>query len=203
MLDEFLSDFILLFAVIDPIGTLPVFFSVTSGNSPSEQRRIAFKAIAFATGILLFFLVVGEPLLNSMGVPLAAFQIAGGIVLFLVALSMIFGESKPESELSLPIEKPDPSIYPLAIPSIASPGAILAAVLLTRNDQFELSHQIGTAIAAIVVLAITLLLLLLGSRLFKYLGNSGSSLISRIMGLILASVAVSNVLEGLRVYFNI
>ena len=99
VIQTIVSDFVLLWAVIDPIGTVPVFISATSRLSREEQARIALRAAAIATGILLFFIIAGEAILAAMGVPVLAFQIAGGIVLFLFALTMIFGESKPESEM--------------------------------------------------------------------------------------------------------
>ena len=97
-LQAILSNFVLLWAVIDPIGTIPVFISATRNHTEADRRRIALRASAVAAGILLFFIVVGEAVLNAMGVPILAFQVSGGIVLFLFALTMIFGESKPEAE---------------------------------------------------------------------------------------------------------
>ena len=130
---EILTTFVLLRSVIDPIGTVPVFISSTQGKSREERSRIALIAASTAAGILLFFVVVGEFLLHAMGVPLLAFQIAGGIVLFLFALTMIFGEGKPANEMEAARSVQDTAIFPLATPSIASPGAMMAVVLLTEN----------------------------------------------------------------------
>ena len=118
---EIFGNLVLLFAVIDPIGTVPVFISATNGRTDTERLRIARIAAVVAAGILLFFTLVGEIALNAMGVPLLAFQISGGIVLFLFALTMIFGESKPESEEQDIRTSQDVAVFPLATPSIASP----------------------------------------------------------------------------------
>ena len=200
---DFLATFIFFFAVIDPIGTVPVFIGVTSQFDEHTKRKIAVISILVAGAILLFFLVAGEVILNAMDVPISAFQISGGIVLFLFALSMIFGESKPEEELKLTASHSETAIFPLAIPSIASPGAILAAVLMTENDRYGILEQAQTAVVIIAVLIIALVLMLGANFIHRFIGNSGASIVSRVMGLILASVAISNVLEGIKVYFSL
>ena len=108
---ELLNTFVLLWAVIDPIGTVPVFIAATRNRSDAERKKIALIAATSAAGILLFFVLVGEVLLQAVGVPLLAFKIAGGLVLFLFALTMIFGESKPESELKMMRSISDTAIY--------------------------------------------------------------------------------------------
>ena len=164
------------------------------------------KAVGIATGVLLFFLVVGQLLLEAMQIPLPAFQAAGGLVLLLFALTMIFGESKPEQETKLSEEishsdLADLAVYPLAIPSIASPGAMMAIVMLTDNHRYSLIDQGLTAAVMIVVLLITLLLLLGATHIQKWIGNVGAAIISRVMGLILAAVAVNNLLMGIKDFY--
>ncbi|PKH09306.1 MarC family protein [Moritella sp. Urea-trap-13] len=198
---DYISVFIFLFAVIDPIGTVPVFLAVTARHSEREKRKIALIATLAAAGILIFFVVVGEIILTAMNIPLSAFQIAGGIILFLFALSMIFGESKPEQEVKLATNVSETAIFPLAIPSIASPGAMLAAVLLTENAKYSIFEQLQVTGTLLVVLLIALILMLGASRIHRVIGNSGASVISRVMGLILASVATANTLEGIKMYF--
>ena len=129
---DYVATFIFFFAVIDPIGTVPVFIAVTSGFDREAKRKIAFQSVLVSAGILLFFVVAGEIILTAIDIPLAAFQVAGGLVLFLFAITMIFGESKPEEELKMAAGGSDTAIFPLAVPSIASPGAMLAAVLLAN-----------------------------------------------------------------------
>ena len=200
-MDDWISSFVFFFAVIDPVGTLPVFIAVTSAHSEWQRRKIAILSVAVATGILMFFLLLGQYLLEAIGVPLSAFQVAGGIVLFLFALTMIFGEGKPEMEVGIIREGHETAIFPLAVPSIASPGAMLAAVVLTDNHRFDPIHQVNTASSMLAVLAIVLLLLLTANWIYRWIGNAGASIVSRVMGLILASVATTNVLVGLQQFF--
>jgi multiple antibiotic resistance protein len=196
------SDFVLLWAVIDPIGTVPVFISATRRHSEPERRRIARRAATVAAGILLFFIVVGEIVLKAMGVPMLAFQIAGGIVLFLFALTMIFGEGKPAAEADDIQESNDVAIFPLATPSIASPGAMLAVVLLTQNDLHTINEQIVTSLLMLAVVAAAYVLMRSASPITRLIGEGGANIVSRVMGMILASVAATEVLEGLKHYFG-
>ncbi|TMN32992.1 MarC family protein [Pseudoalteromonas sp. S2755] len=200
---DLLATFIFFFAVIDPIGTVPVFIAVTKNYDEAQKRKIALFATLVSAAILVFFVVAGELILTAMGIPLSAFQIAGGIVLFLFALSMIFGESKPEEEVRMVKSHNDTAIFPLAVPSIAGPGAMLAAVLLTENARFNIWEQVQTVAMMLVVLAIVCVLMLCASFMHRVIGNGGASVISRVMGLILASVATTNTLSGLKVYFGL
>lgn len=198
-----LADLVGLWVVIDPIGTIPVFISVTKNLTAKQRRNTAYKAIAFAALILLFFLAVGQTLLEALDVQLVSFQITGGIILFLFALSMIFGESKPQQEEQLELEAGmDCAVFPLAMPSIASPGAMLAVVVLTDNTRYDLYSQMVTASAMLIVLLITLLLLLSAGWILRIIGKSGAGIISRVMGLILATVATEYILSGLKLYFQ-
>jgi multiple antibiotic resistance protein len=202
-MDDLLRQFVLLWAVIDPIGTIPVFIAVTIGMSGPLVRKVAVKATLVAALVLIFFVLVGEYLLDAMQIPLSAFQIAGGIILFLFALTMIFGESKPETELHLVDRNLHKYVFPLAIPSIASPGAMMAAVLLTDNHRFSWVHQGVTTLIILTVLLITLIFMLLASRILNVIGDAGASVVSRVMGMILASIAVSAVLNGISSFFNL
>lgn len=197
-----IGKFVVLWAVIDPIGTVPVFISATAERTVAERRRIALIASLAAAGILLFFIVLGEPVLLAMGVPLMAFQIAGGIVLFLFALTMIFGESKPEGETQMVRSVQDTAIFPLATPSIASPGAMMAVVLLTENQSNSFLDQAVTAAIMLLVISMACGLMLIAGTISKLIGSGGASIVSRVMGLILASIAATNVLEGAKQYFQ-
>lgn len=201
MMNDLLTSFITFFTVIDPIGTIPVFIAITSSVKNEERKKIARKAAFTAAAVLLFFIVLGELILNAIDLPLSTFQIAGGIVLFLFALTMIFGESKPEEELSNIDKKEDKAIFPLAMPSLASPGAILAAILLTENGKNTIIEQSLTTVTMFAVIAIAWLFMALSTKIFKYIGNSGAAIISRVMGLILSAVAIDNILEGFKTYF--
>jgi len=200
---DFVATFIFFFAVIDPIGTVPVFLAVTQGYSDTEKRKIALFAMAISAAILIFFVIAGEFILTGMGIPLSAFQIAGGIVLFLFALSMIFGESKPEEEVRMASSSNDTAIFPLAVPSIAGPGAMLAAVLMTEHARFNTWEQIQTVAMMLSVLLIVYILMRASAFINRLIGSSGASVISRVMGLILAALATTNALSGIKVYFGI
>jgi multiple antibiotic resistance protein len=198
---DFLATFIIFFAVIDPIGTVPVFIAVTSHFDEKARNNIALIAILVAAVILMFFVLAGEFILTAMSIPLPAFQVAGGIVLFLFALTMIFGESKPDEEVKLAHNHHDTAVFPLAVPSIAGPGAMLAAVLMTEKHRFSFWEQAQTASMILAVLFIVYLLMIMSGPINKLIGTSGASVVSRVMGLILASVATSNTLSGIKLYF--
>ncbi len=198
-----ISSFVLLWAVIDPIGSVPVFIAATQRHPERDKKKIAVQAVLIAACILLFFLVAGQFLLEEMGIPLSAFQVAGGIVLFLFSLSMIFGESKPENEIKIIKSGRDTAIFPVAIPSIAGPGAILAIVLLTDNHRFNIFYQIYMALIMLLVLVFTLIMLMIASYIHRLIGDSGASVVSRVMGLILGAVAINQVLLGIKLFFGL
>ncbi|ATF09576.1 MarC family protein [Candidatus Enterovibrio altilux] len=207
MLNLLITQFVVLWAVIDPIGSVPIYLSQTSNMTRKERRFIAFKAILISLCILLFFLVAGQFLLEAMQIPLPAFQAAGGLVLLLFALTMIFGESKPDQNEKLgKLSQADlaaTAVYPLAVPSIASPGAMMAIVMLTDNNRFAVTEQVITAGIMFLVLLITLMLLLGANFIHKIIGHVGASIINRIMGLILAAVATSNLLQGILDFYSL
>ena len=200
---DLINTFVFLTAVIDPVGSVPVFIAVTRGYEEREKWSVAVRATVVAATILIFFIFVGEFLLDAINVPLSAFQIAGGIVLFLFALTMIFGESKPDEEIKMVSSGKDTAIFPMAVPSIASPGAMMAVVILTENKRYTLMDQMVTTTVMLVVLLITFGLLVLSRFVHRWIGDSGASIVSRVMGLILASVAVDAVLEGTKLYFDL
>ena len=193
-----IREFIILFVVIDPVGSLPVFLYVTAHVPRRLHARLAIRAVVVAAIVLMVFLAGGQILMESIGMRLGSFQIAGGIILFLFALTMIFGESKPESEIGqAERDHLDGAVFPLAMPSIASPGAMLAVVILTDNHRNSIADQAVTAGLLLLVLAFTLGLLLLATKLHRLIGRTGASIISRVMGIILATVAVDSVVGGL------
>ncbi len=200
-----LEEFVTLWVVIDPIGSIPVFIAVTAGMSLAARRKTALIATLVSIGVLLFFLVLGQLLIDALGIGLLSFQVAGGIVLFLFALTMIFGEPKQETDLNTveldeerpKTERPSPAVFPLAVPSLASPGAMLAIVLLTENDLHTFAQQSLTAVIMVIVLLIAYVFMLLSDPIIRLIGNSGAAIISRVMGMILASVAADAVLTAL------
>lgn len=205
-LTDLFSEFIMMWVLIDPIGTIPVFLGLTGRVAPARRNSIAVRAVSVAAIVLIFFIIAGRILLQGLGIPLMSFQIAGGIVLFLFALTMIFGESKASEDLpevaSAERER-GMAIYPLAIPAIAGPGAMLGAVLLTDSEGFSVVDAGISVAITLVVLAATLVLLLAAQPIHRLIGESGTSVLSRVMGLLLAAVAVNNVIEAVSTYFHI
>ena len=192
-----LSEFVTLFLVINPFGALPVFLSLAGTLEPRSQRQLALDAVLISFGVLVFFIFAGAFLLEQMGISIRAFQISGGILLFLVALEMIRGETYTPAQLA---KQGDMAlaVYPLAIPKIAGPGSMLAVVLLTDDDRFNLPGQLLTVGVLAGVLVITFIVLLAAGPISRVIGPPGVSVISRVMGMLLAALAVSMVLGAAR-----
>ena len=201
MIAEIFTKILFLIAVIDPLGSVPVYLEATKQLDGVHKKKVAVRASLVAFFILLFFIVVGQVILEGMEVTLDAFQISGGVILFLFALTMIFGEGKPEQEKHLIDDYKHVTIFPVAIPSIASPGAIMAVVLLTDNHLYTIQQQVLTTALVLLVIALTMIILLLANRVQKRIGIHGITMISKIMGLILASYAVQSILTGLKDFF--
>ncbi|QFT58392.1 hypothetical protein FIU94_06090 [Sulfitobacter sp. THAF37] len=193
-----IRELITLVVVIDPIGSIPIFLYATAHVPKSLHRSFALRAVLVAGVVLLAFLIAGQFLLEALGLRLGSFQVAGGLILFLFALTMIFGDSKPEQEVaSAERDHLAGAVFPLAMPSIASPGAMLAIVILTDNHSNPVVDQVITGALLVLVLFLTLVLLLLASKIGRLIGTTGSSVISRVMGIVLATVAVDSTLGGL------
>ncbi len=190
-------EFVTLLVVIDPVGTIPVYLYAVRYVPRRLHRRFAIRAVAIATLVLLAFLVGGQVVIETLGLRLGSFQIAGGIILFLFALTMIFGDSKPAQEIAeAERDHLSGAVFPLAMPSIASPGAMLAIVILTDNHRYSVAEQSVTAGLLVLVLVLTLALLFAASFIHRLIGNTGASIISRVMGIVLATIAVDAVLSG-------
>jgi multiple antibiotic resistance protein len=193
---ERVQEFVTLWVVIDPLGTLPIFLAVTTGLDAADRSQAAVLSIVASFGVLTFFALAGHWLLRTMDISIESFQIAGGIVLFLFALTMINGTSHADTVAPAETNPVEIAIHPLAIPSIASPGAMLAAVVLTDNARHDLPDLMMTIATFGLVLLATLAIMLTGSRLVHVIGRGGTSIISRVMGMILAALAVDLVLSA-------
>ncbi|MFP6640032.1 MAG: MarC family protein [Myxococcota bacterium] len=186
-------DLLMLLATVDPIGTLTLFVALTAGMPAADRPRLAVRSVLIAGGVLVAFLIGGQIVLGALGIGLASFAVSGGIVLFLFGLQMIFGNSNqgpPESGHDL-------AVFPLAMPSIASPGAILAIVVLTDNEANSLVRQGVTLLALCAVLGLTLGLMLMANRIHAVIGDTGANVLVRVMGLILCALAAELVMDGL------
>lgn len=197
MLDKLLQDALIIWATIDPIGTLAIFTAATSHQDPVARRRTAIRTVLYAGAVLLGAIVVGQLILSGMGIQLISFQVAGGIILFLFGLQMIFGSQTREARTE---PDHDIAVFPLAIPATATPGAILAVILLTDNNLYPVAQQAATAGVMVLILLITLGLLLLSNVIFRIIGFGGASILTRIMGMILAAFSVELVMNALGVH---
>lgn len=189
----FITQLATLWIMLDPLGHLPLFLGATSGLSPQQRRRTAVFAALFAFLILLFFGFAGQMLLHAMEVSLLSFQIAGGIILLLFSITMVLGESKGHSvEAGQGEASPlNLAVFPLATPIIAGPGAMLTIVLLMDNNRFSFAEQMETVTALALVLACLMTIFALGDYVIRIVGQAGINLARRIMGMILAAVAVN------------
>ncbi|MCU0319227.1 MAG: MarC family protein [Flavobacteriales bacterium] len=200
---ELLKTFLFLFALVDPIGTVPVYLEATKHFDKEARARIALKAPAIALGILLFFILAGQVILEGMSITLYAFQVSGGVILFLFALTMVFGTSKPDEEKQLITDYDHVTVFPLALPSIASPGAIMGVVMLTDNHLYSVKQQFITAVLTVLVLVVTVVILRYAGHVQSRIGGTGIIVISKVMGLILAAFAMQSILTGVKSYFSL
>ena len=193
--EKLLRDALTMWTTIDPIATLVVFASLTTGMTAPQRRVLARDATLFSALILVAASVLGQVVLNALGISMVAFQAAGGIVLFLFALQLVFGSVHTGETSGGPAAHP--AVFPLAVPSIASPGAILAAIVLTDNHLHGFVEQLGTALVTLGVLGLNWLLMLGAERILRVIGQHGAALVIRVMGLILAALSVQFVIEAL------
>ncbi len=206
MLDLFISAFITFFVVIDPPGCAPIYASLTKGASAAQRRGMAIRATIIASAILLVFALFGEKLLAALHIELDSFRIAGGIMLFLIAIDMVFEKrtERREERAAKIIETPeieDVSVFPMAMPMIAGPGSIASVMLMmSQNEGSERSAIILSALAAVLLL--TLLALLAAGPIMRVLGTQAEAVITRLLGVLLGALAAQFVIDGLRASFG-
>lgn len=202
MLDVILNAFATLFVVIDPLGLLPLYLALTSGQSATERRSIALRGTAIAGIILFAFALVGAQFLELLGIGLPAFRIAGGLMLLWIAFEMVFERrterrARSAKELARPEPPDDISVFPLAIPLLSGPGAITSVMLLMGRHQGEPLYQVAILFVLALVLALCVLFFLLAEPIERLLGPTVTQVISRLLGILLAALAVQYVLDGL------
>ncbi|MGZ3197144.1 MAG: MarC family protein [Croceibacterium sp.] len=207
MLHAFISAFITLFVVLDPPGCAPIYAGLTAGASGAQRRSMAIRACLIAGVILLVFALFGEDLLGALHIELDSFRIAGGLMLFLIALDMVFEkrtqrrEQRAEKVMATP-EVEDVSVFPMAMPMLAGPGAI-ASVMLLEGGAKGLQGSLVVLAALVVVLLLTLLALLAAGPLMKLVGARVEAVVTRLLGVLLAALAAQYVIDGLRGSFGL
>jgi multiple antibiotic resistance protein len=205
MIELFGSALVTFLVIIDPPGCAPIFASLTRGTPAAHRRAMAIRSALIAWAILIFFAILGRPMLEALGISLASFRIAGGIMLFFIALDMVFERrterrEKRAEEIESTPEAEDISVFPMAIPMIAGPGSIASAMLyVSRAGNFL---EIAMVLAAItVVMLITMATLLASGPLMRLIGEKIEAMITRILGVILAALAAQFVVDGLKQSF--
>ena len=206
MLETFLTAFTTFFAVIGPIEAAVLLASITPNMTRGERRAISVKAVIIATLIILLFALVGEPVLRQLGVSLAALQVAGGIVLFIIALDMTLSPrpglapltSKESEEAETKAERhAEIAVFPLATPLLAGPGAMTGAIVLAANTKGDVTLLAAVIAAILAVMLVTLILLLLAQEVHQVIGVTARKVIVRVFGVLLAALAVQSIFNGL------
>ena len=195
-LSFYVTAFVTLFVVIDPIGMTPIFIALTSGSHTAHRRGVAFRACLIAIFILTLFGLLGEAVLGFVGISMSAFRIAGGILLFLTALDMLFERRTKRREDQAEEDLPDPSVFPLAIPLISGPGAIATMILLTGQAR-DWTGVLGVHLVMGAVVALVLAMFMLAPIIERALGKIGITVVPRLLGMLLAALSVQFVLDGL------
>jgi multiple antibiotic resistance protein len=207
MLKLFVSAFIALFVVLDPPGCAPIYAGLTAGASAAQRRAMAVRACLIAGAVLIVFALFGEDLLGALHIELDSFRIAGGLMLFLIALDMVFEkrtqrrEQRAEKVMATP-EVEDVSVFPMAMPMLAGPGAI-ATVMLLEGETKGLEGSLVVLAALGVVLVLTLLALLAAGPLMKLVGAKVEAVVTRVLGVLLGALAAQYVIDGLRGSFGL
>ncbi|MDB5487318.1 MAG: MarC family protein [Reyranella sp.] len=203
-LNDFFYEFVTLFVILDPVATVPIFLMVTAGLERRQSLLVAAYALGVAFLILLFFILVGRPLLSALHIPMASFQLAGSLVLLLFGLKMVLGKVTEEAmampEDATPIQR---AVFPLAVPGIAGAGAILTVVLLTDNNVRSFGEQLTTMAILVLCLCLLFVSYALAGTLFRLLGKPGIEIVSRVFGLILSSIAVTGLVIAIKLAFGL
>ncbi len=201
-LAPFITAFITLFVIIDPLGLAPLFVALTQGQSAARRRTIALTACLVAAGVLTAFGIFGDTVLSIAGISMPAFRVAGGALLFLTALDMLFEKrsKRRKDQGDSADQADDPSVFPLAIPLIAGPGAIATMILLTGQKTDDWSWILAMHGVMIAVLLVTFILFLAAGVLERVLGDLGINVITRLLGMLLAALSVQFILDGLAAF---
>lgn len=191
----FVSAFVLLLLVLDPFGSLPIFISVLRGVAPERRTRVAVREVAIAFAVLLAFMFAGQGFLRLMHLSERSLEVAGGVILLIIAIRMIFASG---GEIYAADSKREPFVFPLAVPLLAGPSAMATVLLLASRAPDRMAEWVGALTAA---MAVSGAVMLAADRLRRLLGSSMVSALEKLMGLVLTAIAVEMILAGLKRYF--
>jgi multiple antibiotic resistance protein len=201
-----LAAVVTLLVVVDPPGVVPIFVALTKDEQPRDRRTILVRAVLIAFGVAIFFLVAGRAVLSYLGVTVHAFSISGGILLFVAAMPMLFGQrgglqsAEPKEQAS---DDHDIAVFPLAMPMLSGPGTIATILLLTSQAGGDTMRLVAIGVAIATVFLISFVVLYLGARLISLVGEGGVHIATRVMGIVLAALAVQYVLNGVTGYYQL
>lgn len=193
-----ISAFVTLFVIVDPIALAPLFVALTRGMDAAQRRRIGLRACIIAIVLMTLFGILGEKILRVIGISMPAFRISGGILLFLTALDMLFERRTQRREGQAPLPDHDPSVFPLATPLIAGPGAFTTMILLVNTPGADWTHTLAVHAIMAAVVGIAFLFFLMAGLIERALGRTGSVVVTRLLGMLLAALSVQFVLDGVR-----
>jgi multiple antibiotic resistance protein len=203
-----LAAFVTLLVVVDPPGVVPIYVALTKDEGTGGRRVILIRAVLIAFSVALFFLIAGRAVLSYLGVTVHAFSISGGILLFVAAMPMLFGQrgglQAPErKERGATMAGQDISVFPLAMPMLSGPGTIATILLLTSQAAGDVKKLAAIGVAIAIVFLVSFVVLYLGGRLIALVGEGGVHIATRVMGIVLAALAVQYVLNGISGYYKL
>jgi multiple antibiotic resistance protein len=202
MLEQIIKFFVVFFVVVDPLSLIPLFAGLTEGASERYKQRMAFKSAILSLGICIMFALIGARFLDIMGISLNSFRIAGGTLLFLISLEMVFardsGTRSTGAEKEETLAREDISVFPLAFPFIAGPGALATILLMAGEVSGHPGLFLGFLAVVAFVILVCLVLMLAGPRLMNVVGVTGANVMKRLSGVVLAALAVQFIVDGIR-----
>ncbi len=201
MYDAFIAAFIALFVIVDPIGIAPVFAGLTQGSPRSHQKSMAIKGTIIGILILIFFALAGQPFFKVLGISLDALRVAGGVMLFIIAGEMVFEkrtERKQETAEKLDEHFEDISVFPIALPLLAGPGAIATIMLIMANYKGDYAAQGAVIGALVLVMLITVITFFMAGKVMQWMGPSVNAVLTRVLGVVLAALAAQYILDGIK-----
>jgi multiple antibiotic resistance protein len=201
MLEQAINSFVTLFVTADPIGIAPIFIALAGDRSAAEQRQVALRAVLIAGGILVAFALLGDAILSFFGVTIPAFEVAGGLLLFVIGFQMVFSQGETRAGPSAPpADLTQLAVFPLAIPMISGPGAISATVLLASREDASIPDRAVLLAIIAGLMALTYAAMLLAGPINRILGATGRVVVTRLLGVILAAMAMDFVARGVAAF---